>query len=594
MPYLLLLGIYTFFRLPDLLAVKELSCMIFPLDSIYIAKQLLFSGWHVNPDLANTVVAPSNATFIAPPGLYIISKIMGSVRNDYVFLFIFQLLVPIVTFRLLKYVVPFRTAFLATVIACYYFTCGYWWAADWVIQPLMLMAVLILVRKGKSGKLSTADLIYIGILTGLIMIFKHNIGIMFTIGILTWLLMNSLDLRPKDKGNLGALLFFGVIYLCFGMAIGTKLIHHDEYLFYLFSYFLFWGVFIYYCFKTPCLQLNFGKLIKNSLIFLGSLFILPAVVFFIVGREVGFSRYAHSFFMGLGYAKIWEPSYFEIIRSYCHFSGINKIYASLVHVCLFLLPLMVNMAVVWRFARLAQNAKTPFADIKQFLQIAPLAIMGIFLFYPLEGYHILATKMFIFIFVLFYLCKNVNQKLISAVLCILIIPLILFGAMSLAGCLRHSMPAENPLRLKAMIGISMKSDIAEGIVKETEVMERSIKGSSYYLIGSDSLDLSHLLAIVDNPYKQYYIEMRKGVLRTETVNAVIQALKDVEYAVVETEDYKKYLNSQNEDIFLRTILDVIHKNFIEVDRFEVPAGIAGGAEFHSFLVMKKAIFRNLK
>jgi hypothetical protein len=250
----------------------------------------------------------------------------------------------------------------------------------------------------------------------------------------------------------------------------------------------------------------------------------------------------------------------------------------------------VNIIVVGRFVFLIRNKKTTFIDIKQFLQVVSLGIMGTFLFYPLEGYHILATKLFIYIFIICYLYKDISEKsrfIVSVVLIFLIIPLLLFGGLSWLGGFRQKTTTQDPPRLHRTIGIPMRKDIAGELLKETMVMERSIKGASYYIVGSDVGDLSSLLAIVNNPYNQYYIDTSKGVLQAETVVAIIKALADVDFAVVETEDYNKYLDNKNEDVYMRSILEIVHKDFIVVDRYEAPAASGEGTVFHGFLVMKK-------
>ncbi|MBA7518903.1 hypothetical protein ES705_10977 [subsurface metagenome] len=593
--YLLLAFFYVVIRLPNILSIQSFSNLVFPLNSLYVSQNLLFSGWGMNPELAKTVLSPSNGSLICPPGIYILTRVLGNVRNIFIFHFLYQMLVPLLTFRLFRSVTSTTIAILFSLLSIFYVTQPNWWAPDWIIQPMMLVALILIITRGIKEEMRGSQLIVIGLLTGLITIFKHNIGISFAILCITFIFWSSLNFRNNTTNSYHRFLTFLhlFIFLLFGLIFSARILYFDEFIFYLLPYFVFLGSAFYFLGKNSFVTFNLLSFYKKVSLFCFSALFLPAAIFLWVGSVIGFSRYWYSLFrMGFKYLPIWDYGIVSVTKHYVHFQGIasvKNIYHSLnslVMMLMFLSPFIVNCFVNLRFFQLIRNKKI--IDFKKYFQVSSISMMGIFLFFPLEGYHILATKLFMFYFVFLYFVKKFSLKVNSFLKYILIL---LFIFVSLPYIKRVITPKietcfSSHKRVQEIIGLPMEKRLAEEIDKQVAVVERSVKGAPYCVVDSFGATLATLITLVNNHYPQYYLEMRKGILNQEVTNAIISSLKEVPFVLVNYNDYRKYLSKEQEDLFMRQILDFVDKNYVEIDHYEAPKD-PSLSHILSFSIMKK-------
>jgi len=282
--------------------------------------------------------------------------------------------------------------------------------------------------------------------------------------------------------------------------------------------------------------------------------------------------------MGFKYLPIWDYGIIGIIKHYAYFQGIASVKSiyhnlnSLVMMLMFLSPFIVNCFVNMRFFQLIQNKKTEIVDFKKYFEVSSISIMGIFLFFPLEGYHILATKLFIFCFVFLYLIKESSPKVNSFLKFILIA---LFMFVSLPHIKAGITPkiktcSSSNKKVQKIIGMPMEKRLSEEIDKQVAVVERSVKGAPYYVVDSSGATLITLMTFVNNRYPQYYLEMRKGILNQEVTEAIINSLKQVPFVLVNYNDYQNYLSRQQDDVCMKEILDFVDKNYVEIEHYEAP------------------------
>jgi hypothetical protein len=589
LPYALMVGLYALLRLPDVLAVANYSALVFPLESFYLTR-LLFDGLAVKADIATTLVSPSNAALIYPPGLYGFNALVGKVSGLYWTLFVFQLAVGPLLYRLAAMVLPRTGALLLALLATYYFTRGNWWAPDFLIQPLMLLGVLLLLSRGlRRGAISS--LLLLGQIVGLVIAFKHNVGVFFAILCGTWLFFNAFK-PARDSGSrhgMFAALVLLTGFFAFIPVFGGRLIHNDEWLFYLLAYAFFWAVFICFLKKEP-LIFDLPGFLRSSAIFSVSALALPGLIFLAFGSVVGYGRYWHSLFgMGLKFLPIWDHGIINKIVQHFSGSGVANIYHSLAVGAMFLLPLAVNLVAVWSVGTATISGHGSVRDRLAQFRTASLGIMGVFMFFPLEGYHILSSKLFLFIFVGAYFLRRVRPQAmvpIGYVLALMLLPVLALGLYRGISAMHMETASGSPV-MQRVIGLPLQKDIAKELARQLELIHRNVRGEPYYVIDSSGGTLIGLATLEDNKLPQYYVEMREGILDDEVVAAIKTDLATRPFVIVNAGDYTRR-DQVGFDPHLRGILAYIDTQYVQVDAYAGPQPRpAPIAQMSDFIVMRK-------
>lgn len=584
--YVFLTVFYCANYLPNIFAVLGgFPSINFPLDALYIANNLLFPNAGLNPELAKTIISPSNISFIYPPGIHLLAKILGNVSNIFIFLFILQLAVPLLIFRLLRSVSSVSIAMFCSLLATCFFVNPNCWSPDFIIQPIMSTVILLLmIGKGEENSIRPSTLAVIGFLSGLIIIIKHNIGVFFVIVCITLIFLRSLGFYD-NKVNKRQMLFIVLVgYFSLGVIFLSKVMYFDEVVFFLFPYFLFWGIVTCLMIKNRSCNLNVPKFFKGTLIFTSTSLVLPVSIFFWFGSVIGYARYWHSLFgMGFEYLPMWDIGIVRNLGFYWRdivkakninlFTQLRMDFALLARIGLHLFPFIVNCFIGIKLFSFLRGKATSSVGMKKCLEVTSMGIMSMFMFFPLEGYHILSTKLFIFCFITFFLIsKQSSEKLtafIKPILIILVVPIIMYSVIRPIKAFKQT-TSYGSNKLQNVIGMPMRKELAEELDKQVAVIERSIKGNQYYVIDTTGATLTSLLAIVNNSYPQYYLEMRKEVLNQEVTDTIISTISRLPFVLIDYSGYNDYLHKQQNDPCMAQIMDYIFKNYNVVDRYNVP------------------------
>lgn len=582
--YAILLAVYAAIRLPDVWVIDHFTTLIFPLNFFYFAK-LLFSGTGVNPAIADTVIAPANASLIYPPGIYVLSSALGSVRNAFYFLFAIQALVPLLVFRLLRSVSPRLFAFSAAILVAFYCTSARSWYPDYIIQPLMAGILIFMLLR--DSPLRPLQLVMCGIASGLIVVFKHNIGIFFAVlcGTLIFFRSCRFSAGGAESRLPGYFLLSG--FFGFGLVFFSRVPHWDEVVFYLVPYFAFWGR-ISYLFHKGDLRLDNAGFVRRGSLYAISALILPAVVFVQFGEVIGFKRYWHSLFgMGFEHIAFWDKGIWQIARAYSNFSGFWAGYNSAVLLAALVGPFFINLAAVGTlFGAGAEDEQRRLRHIAA----VSVGVMAVFMLFPLEDHKIAVAKFFVFVYVLAGLLRNATSRswsFLGVAALVMLLPVAAATWRGLKTMIGVPAVAGAPL-LQKVIGLPLHRDIARELEAQVTVLQRATRGEAYFVLASPTYNLLTLPILVDNGRPQYYVRFDAAAVSRDVSRETIAALARVPYVVVAGGDYRDFLAGKTEDVAFRELMVYVSREFAVVDEFSGPAAESVATRHvDGFLVLKK-------
>ena len=569
--YLLLTLWFTLVNFPDQVLVRNYGAIAFPLESLVISK-LLFAGHAIRPEIGATLIEASNAALIYPPGLYVLEMLLGSVRNMFLFLFLVQAVVPALIYRLFRTVTAPAIAFLVAVLGSYYFVKTNWWTPDFIIQPLSILALMLLGVGGAGGQIGRRNIILAGMITGLIIVLKHNIGIFFAITCGTWLFLSAFIGigRPALSPRLSrwAAMLGLAAFTLFGLIFARRTIHWDERIFYLLPYALFLLAFARIVIQErPNFQMI--RFLCDAVLFGITGLLLPGYVFIKFGEVFGYGRYWFSLTgMGFRYLAIWDPGITTIIVKSLSLTGIAMIYQSLAAAFLYLVPFLAGLYVTITILRMPRDGDTRL----DMLRYGAIGIMASFMMFPLESVHILQTKLFFFLLptVLLLARRHARaQAVVALLLTIAAVPVLGYALAKPIGVLRA--PATlGDSNMARTINIPIVRSEADGVAGQLAVLRRTVAGSSYYVIDSTGGTLIGLASMIESPKPQYYIEMRDGILDQAVTDQALRDIADRSYAVVYSGDYDSFRQGKAIDPQLRELLTFINAHFTVVDQYQAP------------------------
>lgn len=564
--YAILLAVYAAIRLPDVWVIDHFTTLIFPLNFFYFAK-LLFSGIGVNPAIADTVIAPANASLIYPPGIYALSSLLGSVRNAFYFLFAIQALVPLLVFRLLYSVAPRLFAFSAAILVAFYCTSARSWYPDYIIQPLMAGILVFMLR---DSPLRPLQLVVCGLAGGLIVVFKHNIGIFFAVLCGTLIFFRSCSFSAARAESRLPAYFLLSGFFAFGVVFLARLPHWDETVFYLVPYFAFWGR-IAYLFHKGGLHLDSTEFARLGFLYGVSTLVLPVFVFVQFGEVIGFKRYWHSLFgMGFEHIALWDKGIWQIARAYSNFSGFWASYNSAVLLAALVGPFFINLAAVGTlFGAGAED------DQRRLQRIAAVSVgvMAVFMLFPLEDHKIAVAKSFVFIYVLAALLRNATSRSWSVLGVAALVMLLPVAATTWRGLKTMTgVPAvAGTSPLQKVIGLPVHTDIARELEAQVTVLRRATRGEAYFVLTSPTYNLLTLPILVDNGRPQYYVRFDSEAISRDVIRETVAALGKVSYVVVAGGDYRDFLAGNSVDAAFRELMSYVAREFVVADEFAGPA-----------------------
>ena len=430
----------------------------------------------------------------------------------------------------------------------------------------------------------------------MIMILKHNTGLFFAILCITMIFFRSQKETYGKHAGMSKLLSMLIVagYLAFGVIFYFRTLYIDEVIFYLLPYLVFWIVIGYWFVRGDAFSLDIASFFKNVSFFILSMLILPVSVFFWIGDAVGYGRYFHSLFgLGFDYLPIWDHGILGILKQYTSISSITNIkaiYFNIIYPILLAMPFLVNSIGVVMMLYTIRNRTNLSVEFKKYAEIISIGIIGIFMFFPLEGYHILSTKLFLFIFILSYILKPYIDKWklpITIVLIILLVPHAMNSFIKLTN-LPQIATTYGSETLQRVIALPIEKRLSEELDKQVATIQRSVGGDKYYVIDSTGQTLTSLLALVNNKYPQYYLEMRKGIFNNEVIAAIKDDLTHVPHAIVNKNDLERYENNTLDDPYLIDLLAFVRDKFKPIDVYEAPQDwLPSVSQVYGFIVFKR-------
>lgn len=548
------------------------------LELSYFATTTLFDGpLHINQELETVPVTPSVALWCYPPGIYtllnVTYNILGfRVTNANIVFLILQLLAVILAFFTFRKILNKFAAFVLALFVLAY-------SAELVILPdFFLLPLLILVftilfyfYHESSAKPTLLTLISLGILVGLVSYIKHNTGIMLFIALSSYMFFSSLQFEAKDKheSKAGLILvpIIVVIHLIFGLVFILQPRPVITSLYYLLPLGLFLLFFIYYrLFKNKNLYLKVREFLRNYAIFAASFLIIISSWLIWFGTTVGFSRYIHSLYgMYSGFTGIWDVGIVVLFTRHFHFCGFNTFTSisgtiySLFFACLIFIPFIAALISATTIS--FHFAKNNSEKIKEYISMSILGVMGIFILYPLESGHNLVTRIFIFVFILFFIWSKTrlftqrNVLILFTLLSISLVPHFYNHINATVGVIKGEYT-----QISERINTKVPYELAMEINRATDLINTTTENNKYYIIDSYS-KLCIYYSLTDVYQKNYFIEMRPGILDKEVTAEIVRAVADYQYLVVGKEEYDMFINGVSYNKTLDELFHYIEGNY---------------------------------
>jgi len=569
---------------------------VFPLNCVYITRSLvpnMLAGGE------KPLITPSNMFFIYPPGIYLLSLWLGTVKNMFLFSFIIQSLVPLLVFNISQKFTSVTISLLFSLVSISLFTNCVWWSPDWIVQPLILVCLFILIRTMENKKNYQIDLGIVGFLTGLSIVLKHNIGGAAILLATAFLFFKSLkEVKFHDLYARISLFFFTVAFLTFGCIFGRKLLFLDELIFFVLPYVFFWAFFLYLAI-LKVLILDIKQFFRDIGCFYFFSLILPVCVFLWMSSLFGYKEYFFSLFgMGLKFQHIWEHGIVGFIKIYTKLnSDTNALkrlifnYRILLDTLLVFIPFLINCGAI---IFLIKHRTDTILRMKKHLSLLSISIVGIFMLFPLEGYHNLFSRIFIFFVALIYILKESRAVLRLSVSWLLLISFSPILLMPVYGSLKMPLIKKNFRtsyleEINNVVGLPIEENLVQAWENQVLTIKRSIGKNQYYVIDSTGATLASVLAFVDNHYPQYYLEMRHGILEKKVVEGILYSLSRLSFVIVNTYDYERYINKKINDPYFLKILSYVDRNFKVFDLYSASNNkiTSSLSQVSNFLVMKK-------
>ena len=588
--YVLLVVIYMVIRVPDILGVPLFHKLLFPLNFLYFS-ETLFSGLKINPELAYTLISPTHANLIYPPGIFILSSILGSVKNMFHFLLAVQVIIPLLVFKIIRSHAPRIFAFSVAILSTYYCTSANTWYPDYIIQPLMIGIIFVLLRS-KDNQLFR--LVILGIATGIVIILKHNIGVFLLILCGVQLFINSVTVTKVDnetsKFNKILINIIFITFAVFGFVFIIKLPNWFDRIIFLAPYFLFW-IYVFILFRRNMIELDGKRFVHDGMTYAIWSFMLPLIVFLYFGSVIGFQRYWYSLFgMGFDYLAFWNHGVRELIGGHIHVGGFGQLYFSFISTLILFGPFLLNSWIVVNLYAGNWFNKN-IEEMLELLRIISVSVMAVFILFPLEDIKISQTKFFIFILVFVVLMAQISVKrwrYLSAISLLMLIP-VATGTYAKVVNTRASL--QETVRLSDLgnaIQLPLNRKMAHEMSVQMSTLRESIKGHGYFIFTSDKYNLLWLPAIVNNVYLQNYIRFDDVIMNRKVSDTTINELNRMNYVVVAADEFDFYLENDKKNTEFGRIMSYIIENYSVAGQYIKP-NEESSATLHmdSFIVLRK-------
>lgn len=585
---LALLLAYAVFHLPSILLVKSIQAIQYPLEAIYISRAM-FDGMGLSRELVTAAAIPPNVGLLYGPLNYLLSFWLNAVQHLFWFGFAVQVFVPLFAYRLFSTVTSKLNAFLLAVILAAVSIRVQWWAPDYLAQPLLL-ALLYLWSKGgnQTGVLRIAAL---GLLTAAIGTLKYHEGLLLMTaiggGLMFRLAVSGASRRLSNSVDML------IVMLCFSTVVvifAKNFLHIDEWLYYTLPSIVLIVSIYYLLSKHNVSVLTNPATVRTLLIYTAAALSLPVLSFALFGREFGYSRYFYAVFqMGFDFLPVWDFGIVGLIRDHIGMrSGIVRLAAISM---LIAVPLIINIFIVARLARAVSNSALSFVAKREAMAVGSISVLGIYMLYPLEGYHILVSKLGLFIFALLYFTGRIPSvtKWLPVVLIILLIPI---SGLQVTKWwelreLNNNDPAP-PVEVRSVVGIPLAKPLSHELERQIETIKANVpRGCSYYVVDSSGGSLVGLAAIVPNGIKQVYIELRPGLLNDAAVDLVGNQLASVDFALLRKKDMDDYVTGAARGAKIEPVLAKLHDEFTVTATYIRQVNEKGMEGFEDFVILRR-------
>jgi hypothetical protein len=481
----------------------------------------------------------------------------ASVSNSYLLLFVVELFVPVLTFLLFRNITTEFISFLISLISIFYLTSIQWWSPDFIIQPLMLTAFLVLVKE----KVNYKKIFIIGVISGIIFLLKQNIGVFFIITNGVFIFFSNYSKVIESKRNIKLELIFYIIFIClflFPVIFWFKAQYNDERIYYLLPYLMFWFVTFKKYLEDKTYFPDMIQFIYQGFTYLIVALILPVSAFIWIGSQFGYEKYYDSLFtMGFKFIKIWDPGIVGYLKPYVVWNSFPKITTSIVHICFLVFPFFAGII----SAYLLWSRKLKELVDEKILAWLSFPVMGIFMLFPLEATHIIITKLIIFTFV-FFLIFGKNKKITNIIIIILVglilirLPLILKKNISFLKGSYVNVEKEIP-----SIGMRIEKSIYDELNRQMKLIKNVVKENAFFIIDSNGQSMAILHTLIPSGGFQYYLEQREGIIDEVAFNAIFDEMLKNNWVIVNKLDMDNYLQGKNQSIYFKALIEKLSQNY---------------------------------
>lgn len=573
----------------------------------YSANALLFndpSSFTINREVASVIPALSMPLTYAP-GIYAITKLISLINEshltmNFVLLFL-QLLNIFFLYFLLRKVSNRFISFSLTLFLIAY-TSHVVVVVDSFIQPLLSMILYLLVLRDEK---KNYPIIFIcGILAGMVWFIRQNTGLFLSCSIITWLLFSHLSINDgKTKSGRIFLLTIILGYLVCGILLIKIIGHIDDKIWYALCYLVFWGFFLKYILERKNIGLDIAEFIKDAGLFLLPIFIIIACWFYAFGKIVGLGKYFHTqYLLPFNFIDVFQyPISFHLNLAWKGFlqnivqGGLRSLFDSFMFLmrwgALFLIPFVFNcLFVAYGIFQVITKKTIDKLDLK----MIAFPVIGIFVFYPIESYWILSSKLIIFFLPLAYFLNKLFPKRDLALYPICFIFLILASPRILTMPFNYA-KGEYSKRYALYKPVSKKenlrlpNDICTQLQKAINLIQNTVGNSRVYIVNSYT-DMEMLYSLINYKYPNYYVYLRKDAMNDAANRDLMDRLAGYPYILINQRDLWEYQSNRGEYLARRVsisdaIMEYIVRNYIIVARYDKPDNVKDGS-FASFFIMQ--------
>lgn len=528
----------------------------------YVANNVLFNPdflLSLNKDITNVVPCES-MPLCYPPGIYFITKIISLAKDSQLTMHIFILLLQIITV-IFGYIslrkVSNRIISISITIFLIFYAASITVVVDIFIQPLLIIIIFLLLSFNETNK--NINLLLIGMLTGIIFFIRQNVGLFLTNAVITWLFISSISFGKREiNNNRWFLWVITVIYLILGFVVFKIINNIDDKIWYVLCYLMFWLIFLYFIYQRKDMGINLYDFIKKVGLFLAPLILILGYWFYTFGSIVGIKNYLYiQFLMPFEFIKAFEYNLtFHLKIAYNEFvqgiiSGtIRSLYNGFISLMnwgvLFLIPFVFSCFSVGYICIQIVHRKQP--NILD-LQMASLPAAGMLMFYPIESFWIVSTKLIIFFIPFaYFLSKLCNQNkkilyLISLLVLLVSFPFLVakIGKNVYSSC---SGKYASYIALSDNMNVNLPPDKAEELKKAINLIKKTVGQSKFYIFDSFT-DLEMYYNLVNYKHKNYYIFLRRDALNNEAIEDIVKRLEDYPFILINQMDYSLYTSKNS-------------------------------------------------